>query len=71
MALLKCRKDHDVPGRTREDDVPDGYEPRQLLDVRAFRSRAKTRNVGDVAVPGRTGAFPSIQCRNEKPSRYR
>ncbi len=34
-------EDHDVPGRTREDDVPDGYEPRQLLDVSEFRSWAE------------------------------
>ncbi len=31
-------EDHNVPGRTIEDDVPDEYEPRQLLAVSEFRS---------------------------------
>src|SRR4051794_10499358 len=34
-------EDYHVPGRTVEDDVPDGYEPRQLLDVSEFRSWAE------------------------------
>lgn len=31
-------EDHNVPGRTIEDDVPDDYEPRQLLDISEFHS---------------------------------
>jgi hypothetical protein len=31
-------EDHNVPGRTIEDDVPDDYEPRQLLEVSEFRN---------------------------------
>jgi len=31
-------EDHNVPGRTIDDDVPDDYEPRQLLDVSEFQS---------------------------------
>lgn len=31
-------EDHNVPGRTIEDDVPDDYEPRQLLEVSEFHT---------------------------------
>ena len=34
-------EDHNVPGRTIEDDVPDDYEPRQLLTVSEFSSWAE------------------------------
>jgi hypothetical protein len=34
-------EDRNVPGRTIEDDVPDGYEPRQLLAVTEFRNWAE------------------------------
>ncbi len=34
-------EDHNVPGRTIEDDMPDDYEPRQLLIVSEFRGWAE------------------------------
>jgi hypothetical protein len=37
-------EDHNVPGRTIEDDVPDDYEPRQFLDISDFRSWTELAN---------------------------
>jgi transglutaminase-like putative cysteine protease len=34
-------EDNNVPGRTIEDDVPDDYEPRQLLEVSDFHTWAE------------------------------
>jgi len=34
-------EDSNVPGRTIEEDVPDGYEPRQLLEVSDFHNWAE------------------------------
>jgi Protein of unknown function (DUF2569). len=34
-------EDHNVPGRTIEEDAPDGYEPRQFLDVSEFQTWAE------------------------------
>lgn len=41
-------EDHNVPGRTIEDDAPDGYEPRQMLEVSEFRNWAE---VAEWAMP--------------------
>jgi transglutaminase-like putative cysteine protease len=37
-------EDHNVPGRTIEDDASDDYEPRQLLDISEFRNWADVTN---------------------------
>ena len=37
-------EDHNVPGRTIEDDAPDDYEPRQLLDISEFHSWTELAN---------------------------
>jgi len=37
-------EDHNVPGRTIEDDAPDDYEPRQLLEISEFHSWTELAN---------------------------
>ena len=37
-------EDHNVPGRTIEDDAPDDYEPRQFLDISEFHTWTELAN---------------------------